>query len=250
MAFFRRSTARPTPDPEAYDPELRSALARHLADRPVLTGLGEQAQGVPDGPALDALLHDGVVTFLVPAPRANAVAVHVGVGDGADLATAATAALALCDDLSAAGLQPVVTTDAGQGLWVYGVAPRPTSMPDAQSQAARMAAAVATRAPEIATVDPEQADGRVLLIPAHDLDPGPTGTVPPVDGLRRLGADVWVPAPYSVVPTARGLGVIAPLHLDEVAAVTAGMPLDLTPEDMAGRLQARGDLAAPLLERP
>jgi hypothetical protein len=41
---------------------------------------------------------------------------------------------------------------------------------------------------------------------------------------------------------------VVPLDLDELAATTAGMPMDPGPQDVAGRLAARGDLAMALLD--
>jgi len=41
---------------------------------------------------------------------------------------------------------------------------------------------------------------------------------------------------------------VVPLDLDELAATTAGMPMDPGPHDVVGRLAARGDLAIALLD--
>jgi hypothetical protein len=41
---------------------------------------------------------------------------------------------------------------------------------------------------------------------------------------------------------------VVPLDLDELAATTAGMPMDPGPQDIVARLAARGDLAIALLD--
>ena len=59
----------------------------------------------------------------------------------------------------------------------------------------------------------------------------------------------------SVAPTAAAHQIgradgrcVVPLDLDELAATTAGMPMDPGPQDVAGRLAAKGDLAIALLD--
>jgi len=59
------------------------------------------------------------------------------------------------------------------------------------------------------------------------------------------GADP-VPAPYSLVDVPDGTSVVLPLHVDDIAAAAAGMPLEFEPADAAARLADRGDLADPL----
>jgi len=52
--------------------------------------------------------------------------------------------------------------------------------------------------------------------------------------------------PYSLIDVPDGTGVVLPLHVDEIAAAAAGMPLEFEPDDAARRLAARGDLAGRL----
>jgi hypothetical protein len=163
-------------------------------------------------------------------------ALHVVAGEGTGISTAATAALALCESITRDHLTAVVITDGRDGLYVIGVAAgagSPGPAPDGWLAASGYAEELARRAPEIATVDPRQADGRALV----DASPSWPGNL--------------IPIPYSLVPadpaSGGGYGAVIPLDLDEVAAVTAGMPLDPRPLDVTGRLAARGDLAAGLL---
>jgi hypothetical protein len=86
---------------------------------------------------------------------------------------------------------------------------------------------LAARAPELATVVAGQDAGRVLVRELTGADP--------------------VPVPYSLIDLPDGTGVVIPLHVDEIAAAAAGMPLEFEPGDAALRLAARGDLADRLL---
>lgn len=152
-------------------------------------------------------------------------------GDGADIATAATTALELAEQLTADGLVPVAFTDGAGGLAVMAAATG-----DLPAAAHRYAAGLAERAPELATLDPGQADGRCVVL--TQWAEGPVGRPGPV------------PLPYSLVSGPDGPAPVAPLHLDEIAAVAAGMPLELRDEDVPQRLATRGDLAAALLAGP
>jgi len=139
-------------------------------------------------------------------------------GPGADTATTATTALTLSESAASRGTATVVMSDGESGMYIL------FADPDA---AGACLADLVDRAPEIATADPDADDGRVLLTP--------------------LAADRLLPAPYSLVDTADGTGVVLPLHLDEIAAAAAGMPLEPQPTDAAARLADRGDLAAVLV---
>lgn len=150
--------------------------------------------------------------------------VSVSVGDGANVATAATAALALIEDLRAGGADGIPATDGHGGLLVYRTGIGATTPSELHGLVRRLA----ERAPEIATLDAASADGRAwLAVP----EPGSV-----------------VPAPYSLVDSADGTGAVVPLTLDEVAAVTAGMPLDPVPQDAVDRLAVQGDVAGALLK--
>jgi hypothetical protein len=123
-----------------------------------------------------------------------------------------------------------------------------TSVGDVGVTAARYARGIADRAPELATLDPGQADGRCAVLTAWD--PVPTGTGWPGSGRPETGPSHSGPAPvpYSLVAGSAGIEPVIPLHLDEVAAVAAGMPLEPRAADVLARLATRGDLAAALLD--
>lgn len=156
----------------------------------------------------------------------HALVLRIRPGDGADVATAATTALDLAEQVVADGGLPVPLTDGSGGLLVMSRASG-----DVRAAAQRYAAGIAVRAPELATLDLAQADGRCVVQTgwsAHDV-----------------GA---APVPYSLVLGPEGPAPVIPLHLDEVAAVAAGMPLELGARDVADRVATRGDLAAALLD--
>lgn len=198
-------------------------LAEHLAGRRVHAGgwtAGQQA--LPQAPRspgdIAAAVNDGARWFAWET-GADISSVQLTPGDGADVATAATAALALIEAIAAAGAQAVPATDGQGGLLVF-----VRGLVDLQP----LVDALAERAPEIATVDPAASDGRVWLVCAAAAAP--------------------VAAPYSLVDSAGGTGMVLPLSVDELAAVTAGMPLDPHPGDVADRLAVHGNLAAALLQ--
>ncbi len=194
-------------------------VVRHLAGRPVVSA-GWSESGPGRVGSIEELLDavgQGCRWFAVPVdPLAARSFLHLAPGPGADISTVATVALALLES-AADGVPGLVLTDGGDGMFVV-TGPR--------EQARAQIEALAERAPEIATIDPAQDDGRVLI------------------RLTLPGAPV--PVPYSLVDSTDGTGVVLPLHADEVAAATAGMPMDHGPEDAALRLGARGDLAAAL----
>ena len=155
------------------------------------------------------------------------VAWWIAPGAGADIAVAATAALALSEEPAAGGARWVPMTDGSDGLVLVAIMPRTDEVVDPAEFAAGAARRLAGRAPEIATTDPEAADGRAYL----DVRPSaPTGTIP---------------IAYSLVPPGTHRAVV-PLTLDELAAITAGMPATFTPDDVPDRLARHGDLAAAL----
>ncbi len=206
-----------------YYRQIAQTLARHLTGRRIHAGGWTSGQRplptAPSSPAdIMAAVDVGARWFSWEVVDGVPASVQVSAGDGADIATAATAALALIEAVGAAGGTAVPATDGQGGLLVF-----VTGVTDLQP----IAAALAVRAPEIATVDAGGTDGRAWL-----------ATSAP----RSL-----VPAPYSLVDSADGTGVVLPLTVDELAAVTAGMPLDPDCDDVADRLVVHGDLAAPLL---
>ncbi len=195
------------------------AARLHIGDRADLT---EAVRSGVNGFALPGLVGPGMLPF------------HVTPGAGSGIDTVATAALSLLESMARDRVAAWALTDGGEGMFVLGVAPlgrtgsgTARGAADGHGRAAGYAHALAVAAPEIATSDPADAQGRALVL------------VPAAGGLG-------IPAPYSLVRRGEGLGVVAPLAPDDVAAVTAGMPLDIEPEGMAGRVAAHGDLAARL----
>lgn len=231
----------------AYYRHVGATLAAHLQGREIR--LGGWSTDLPDtdpdyrwsADEVDTAVSRGVRWFswhpatgsavevgagsLEAAERSGPACVSVGVGDGANVATAATAALALIEDLRAAGGDGIPATDGQGGLLVYRTGG--TDGRDAPSELRGLVQRLSERAPEVATLDVGSADGRAwLAVP----EPGSV-----------------VPAPYSLVDSVEGTGAVVPLTLDEVAAVTAGMPLDPYPQDAVERLNTQGDYAAALL---
>lgn len=208
-----------------YYRQVRSVLAQHLHGRQVMVRSADGTQTRSNGawPAgLAAGADSGAVQFFLLAP--GWVAAHAVPGDGSDIANTATAVLYMAEAMIQDGLDPVPLTDGSDGLLLFA-----RTDGDPQSYAARYAASVATSAPELATQDPAQADGRALV----DVS------------LSKPG--VLVPAPYTLLTHPGGFEAVIPLHLDEVAAITAGMPSEITGRDVAVRLAGRGDLASALL---
>ena len=218
-----------------YYRSVESTLLVHLCGRRVI-GSGAQrsarvadhAPGVElhiaDLDDLDEAVRSGIVGFALPdLVEPLVVTLRVRVGDGSEVDTVATCVLALTTAMLRDGLSCTVLTDGVDGLLLIGAgAGRPAV------QAARYAADLAAAAPEIATTDATDVDGRALLEPGG----GPASAPPP--------------APYSLVALRDRIGVVVPITLDEVAAVSAGMPLDFTPRDVAARIAMHGDLAAVL----
>lgn len=176
-----------------------------------------------------ALTEAGVGGFLIT-PRVagstdiNRMVITLTTGDGADIATAATAALAIGERLALAGHRWVALVD-GQGGMMLVIPCRSQHAGAPRAYLDRLLAEYATSAPELATVDLDNGDGR-MVVSAAATDPA-----------------VFSWAPYSLVPGAWP-GVVMPLHADDVAAASAGMPLEIEPEDVADRLRLRGDLFA------
>lgn len=201
-------------------------LAPYLAGRTVHAG-GWRADAARDldgsaahRAAVPAAVSAGVRWFGWSAGGRCPDGVRITAGAGADIANAATAGLALVQEILARGGVAVPAADGQQGLLVYVL-----GLPDLQDQLAL----ISDRAPELATMDPAEADGRAWwsVVPAGAL----------------------IPLPYSLVDSADGTGAVLPLTIDELAAVTAGMPLDPHPEDAADRLSIFGDPAEALISR-
>lgn len=208
-----------------YYADAGSTLAGQLAGRRIHAGgwaAGQRALPRAPGTGAEIIAEagDGARWFAWEVADSTPSSVQLSAGNGADIATAATAALALIDAITAAGGTAVPATDGQGGLLIF-----VTGVDDL----AALTAALAGRAPEIATVDAADTDGRAWL------------------AVSTIGS--LVPAPYSLVDSVDGTGVVLPLTVDELAAVTAGMPLDPRPDEVAGRLAVYGDLAASLLAR-
>jgi DNA primase len=154
--------------------------------------------------------------------------VRIRPGEDCGLDTVATAGQALMELIRAAGGRMTAMLDGAGGLYLAG---RGDGRPDGRGagslRAARFAGELADRSPEIATTSGTDTAGRAYLEPL------------------RAGGD-GMPSPYSLVHGPNGLAVIAPLSWDEVAAVTAGMPLEIGPAEVDERLCGGGDLAREL----
>lgn len=208
----------------AVTPLLLAHLAGHRVSAIRARGTSDGAQLAPcTADAVLAAVADGVIGFRsAPAGR---IAVHLTPGDGADIATVATAALQLAEQCAADGLRAVPVTDGAAGLWLLA-----RTGGDAAAAADRYIQQLTRTAPELGTTDPGQADGRSLITQHTDAD--------------RMD----VPVPYTLLPAEPDPVAVIPLHLDEIAAITAGMPAELTAADVPDRIAARGDLAAGLLD--
>jgi hypothetical protein len=219
---------------------VRRALLGHLQGREVFGFGGRPAAGssevepahrvplhINDVDDLDESVRSGVVGFALTAltgPGMAGFRVRAGPGTGID--TVATVALALAESLGRDGLTAVALTDGFDGLYLYGfqIGVVPAAMGLRSIDYAR---ALAAAAPEIATTDRGDIDGRALV------EPLPIGSP--------------APAPYSLVRAGDPAGVVVPLTLDEIAAASAGMPLGIGLSDVGHRLAEYGDLAAALI---
>ena len=173
---------------------------------------------------LQEAVRSGVVGFaLSDWPGSQRFALHVRAGQDSGIDVVATTALALMELLQTGGALVVAQLDGTGGMYLAGVGA-------AQPTAGAAAHALAHRSPEIATTNDSDAAGRALVAPLPPDDEG-------------------LPAPYSLVPGPDGPAPVAPLTRDEVAAATAGMPLDIDRADVVDRIRTRGDLALPLAGR-
>jgi DNA primase len=220
-----------------YYREHADVVAAQLAGREV-AGFppGAEVGRIETGVEVLAATTRGIGGFLItprsPAGGVDRILIQLTPGAGTDVAVAATVALALGDAIAADGLaallrvERVVTMlDGTGGLQLL----LPCAPQDAAAARERLDARIAeyvAETPELATTDPDQGDGGVLVSTAAS-DP-----------------TVFSWAPYSLVPGAWP-GVVMPLHRDDIAAASAGMPLEIEPEDVADRLLLRGDLLAP-----
>lgn len=214
----------------AYYQAVGATLLGHLTGRPV-TGLGGgPAQPGHDGAVLhiedaadlDEAVRSGVVSFLLTGwAGPSRLALRIRAGDDSGIDNVATTTLALMELMRADQVPATAMLDGTGGMYLAGIGAD-------RSAADRYARELADRSPEIATTSQADAAGRALIEP---LAPG--------GGL---------PAPYSLVDGPDRLVVIAPLTRDEVAAATAGMPLDIDMADMPDRLRSRGDLALQLAQ--
>lgn len=182
---------------------------------------------ITDASDVLAATGSGVGGFLI-SPQVSATGVvdrmlvTLVTGEGVDISIAATTALALGELLGRGGVASVCAAD-GQGGMILFVRPPAGDAGAARIELAAVLDRYAELAPELATTDPRLTDGRILISAAAS-DPA-----------------VFSWAPYSLVPGAWP-GVVMPLHDDDVAAVSAGMPLEIEPEDVADRIALRGDL--------
>lgn len=178
-----------------------------------------------DATDLDEAVRSGVVGFRLPDwPGGDRFALHVRAGEESGIDVVATTGLALMELLWGVGAQVTAMLDGSGGMFLAGVGA-------AQRVATRTAGELAERSPEIATTSDADTAGRALVVP-----------LPPGDG--------GLPAPYSLLSGPDGLAVVVPLTQDEVAAATAGMPLEMDLADVVERVRTRGDLALQLAGPP
>lgn len=234
----------------AYYRAVESTLLEHLRNRPVHgfgppheTGptdeTGRGGQGTESDPVdlhiadladLDEAIRSGITSFRLPGlTRPSFVSLHIRAGTGTGMDTVATAALALATAMTRDGHAATAVTDGAEGLYLIGF---PVGPVDLSAVAPSYAAVLAGQAPEIATTDPADSDGRALI--------------EPLPNARSRS----IPSPYSLLALPGGpagsFAVAAPLTMDEVAAASAGMPLEIGPVDIVDRLRLYGDLAAAL----
>ena len=203
----------------------------HEPDQPRVAPPGAPAPGprgvvlhIADLSDLDEAVRSGVVGFrLADWPGPDRLALHIRAGEDSGTDVVATTTLALMELLQSDGVHLTALLDGTDGMYLVGVGA-------GQQAAIRTAGALADRSPEIATINTADTAGRALVQP---LSLGTGG----------------LPAPYSLVPGPDGMAVVAPLTRDEVAAATAGMPLEIDRAELVDRIRTRGDLALLLAGR-
>ncbi len=211
-----------------YYREHAGLIARQLDGRKVLLFPPAAGSVTVDSPAqLLALTDAGVGGFLISPERGDTglidrMIITLETGDGTDIAVTATTALAVADILQTHG-QDAVTFLDGRGNLLMLLQCPPRNAESARNFLDGLLDDYATQAPELATTGDAAGDGGVRLS-AH-----------------ATSVSVFSWAPYSLVPGSAP-GVVIPLHADDVAAASAGMPLDIGPQDVTGRLLLRGDL--------
>ena len=217
-------------DVPAYYAAVSQTLLHHIGSRAVI-GMGRSSNHVPgrseavlhltDQADLAEAVRSGVVAFRLPGlTGSDMVTLHVRSGDGTGIDTVATTALALVQLMIGDGVRSWVMSDGSDGLYLVGSGGNTDS-------ARHYARQLADTSPEIATTDAADSGGRALIEPL------------------TAGA-VTLPAPYSLVFERGRAGVVAPITADEVAAASAGMPLEIEPAEIAHRITSLGDPAAAL----
>lgn len=239
----------------AYYLAIQDTLLRHLRDRavigfgrPVLIDPRPSSAGTDAQPSRQAILHihdfadldeavrSGIVGFLLPGLTGlGMIGMQIRAGAGTGIDTVATATLSLAESMAQDGLATTAMTDGAGGIYLFAFEVGALRSPaDAPPEPSRLTAArshptdLAAMAPEMVTTDRSDFAGRALI------EPLTAGSAPP--------------APYSVVTATDPTGVIVPLTLDEVAAASAGMPLEIAFDDVPVRIREYGDLAAALSE--
>ncbi len=150
-------------------------------------------------------------------------------GRGAGIAECATLALAIRGALAGDGLTAVPKTTGRAGMHLL-VPIAPTPHDDVVEYVKRLAEALASAVPELATskIGESHRSGRVLL-----------------DWRQNVYRATTV-APYSL-RAGDEPGVSTPVTWDEVAAASAGMPLWFSMDQVRERIARHGDLAAEVL---
>jgi bifunctional non-homologous end joining protein LigD len=188
---------------------------------------------VPQWTVGSATAADGVVQLAHTEPRpgeplANRVVVDLDPGAGMTIVDSAKAALIVAERMFSDGLVPVPQTSGSKGIQLY-AAVSPCRSRDAWAYVKRLNSTLAKAYPDffIAAMSVAQRAGRIY-----------------VDYNQNLAARNTV-APYSM--RGRDIPAVAtPVTWEEIGAVRAD-GLRFSPEDVLGRVEQQGDLAADLL---
>lgn len=194
---------------------------------------------IADAADLDEAVRSGVVSFALPDwTGPHRLALHLRAGEDSGIDIVATAALALMEAMQADGVQVTALLDGAGGMYLAGTGA-------AHQAAGRYARELADRSPEMATTSVADTAGRALvqpLSPGGDSLPAPYSLVMTPEAMVGTGRSPDATAAPSMA-AGEALAVIAPLSDDEVAAATAGMPLEIDMAELVERIPTRGDLA-------
>ncbi|MET3803447.1 hypothetical protein ABIB25_000431 [Nakamurella sp. UYEF19] len=244
-----RPAARPPGTAWTYYQQVQDTVLVQLSGRGV-AGFGRSPAGhrvvlhITETQDLEEAVRSGVVSFWLTGLDAPGLALlRIRPGEGSEIDTVATATLSIATSMAHDGLASTAMTDGAGGLYLVAWA---VGGMNAGAGAAGYAAALTRSAPELATDRRDDSDGRALievLSPDREGLPSPYSLVAD----HSLAADRCLTADRAEHDghlDHEHLGVVVPLTLDEVAAASAGMPLEIDPADVPARIAAYGDLAA------